>query len=151
MMDRREQLRSAEEATWAELSAEVARLTVPERDRPGFTPDGWSASDVVWHCAHWCLEAAAVLEEKAAGTFREGDHDLDDEATDARNARTLEESRAMSWEQVDAGAHEARRRVRAAWEALPAIDDDSAEWFADETVDHYADHLGQVRPAAPDG
>lgn len=150
-MDRREELRHEEEARWAELSAEIARLSPEERDRPGVMPDGWSAKDLVWHCTAWCTEAAAVLEEKRAGTFREDDHDFDDAATDERNREILEESRAMSWDRIQAGAAEARRRVHEAWMALDEIDDDAAEWFVDETLHHYAGHLEDLRRVAAGG
>lgn len=144
-MGRREELLRDEEERWAELTAEIERLSPEERERPGITPDGSSSKDLVWHCAAWCEELATVLEEMRADTFRQEDHDLDVAATDARNRELFDESRLMSWAEVEAGAIEARRKVHAAWAALPEIDDEAAKWFAEEGPEHYTDHLADLR------
>jgi hypothetical protein len=60
------------------------------------------------------------------------------------NQDIADQSKAMAWAEVEAGAVSARDSVRAAIVALPQVDDVAEKWFADETFEHYDEHAEQI-------
>ena len=61
----------AEDAGWNELHALVDSLTPQEAERPGYYPEGWSASDLLGHIGSWLAAAGTVLERIRTGTYPE--------------------------------------------------------------------------------
>jgi hypothetical protein len=135
-----------ERDAWAEFGGVVDGLTPEQRERPGVNVEGWTVKDVLWHIAHWWTDLAGMLDEMRAGTFTEPPED--DEATDAENARVLEESRRMSFADVERGVVAARDLMLAAWDPLPEIDEPAQRWFVWETIEHYEEHLPGIRALA---
>ena len=102
---------------------------------------------MLWHIAHWWSDLAGMIEEVNAGTpFVEPPED--DEATNAENARVLEESRHMALGDVNSGVADARARLLAAWLELAEVDPALEQWFVWETIEHYEEHLEDVRRVA---
>jgi len=135
-----------ERDAWAELEDVVDGLSPEQRERPGVNVEGWTVKDVLWHITHWWTDLAGMLDEMRAGTFTEPPED--DEATDAENARVLEESRRMSLADVERGVVAARDLMLAAWDRLPEIDEPAERWFVWETIEHYEEHLPGIRAFA---
>ena len=145
-MTDRDELTRREAAAWAELRSAVGALTPEQRAAPSATGEGWSVKDVLWHIAFWWDDLSRMLEElRDRGDFTEGVDD--DAATDAMNAQVFEISRAMSLEDVVAGVGKARERLLAAWGAVPEVTEGAEQWFVWETLEHYEEHLPQVRAA----
>ncbi len=146
-MDRDELLQREADA-WAGLEAAVARVSAERRTVEGVVP-GWSVQDLVWHCAAWADFAGGNLEAMAAGTYEDEDHD--DAYWDAMNADIAAASKAMSWDEVVAGAADARARVRAAIVAVPDLTDEAAADFSGETFEHYDEHAAEIAAFADQG
>ncbi len=141
-MGRRDDLHRLEEEGWRELSDAVVALSPEQRELPGVTPEGWSAKDLLWHIRCWLEELAGVLAEMREGTFLQEAHEVD---TDARNAAFFAQSRAMDLAEVTAAVDDARRRVQDSWDALPEVDEEAETWFSEESIDHYEEHLADLR------
>lgn len=141
-MDEQE-LGARERAAWAAFREAVDAIEPARRETPGVNVEGWTVKDVLWHVAHWWDDLAGTLEAMRAGTYVPPPED--DEATDAENARVLEESGRMSLADVDRGLNEARERMLAAWAALPEVDAAAEQEFVWETIDHYEEHLPGLR------
>ena len=72
---RRDLPREAE--LWGRLHGVVARISPEMAERPGYFREGWTAKDAVAHIGTWMAEGAQVLRQIAAGTYREGELDVD--------------------------------------------------------------------------
>ncbi|GBC86203.1 hypothetical protein HRbin12_00189 [bacterium HR12] len=148
MTDKRT-LTERERDAWAEVRRLVDALPPERLEEPTVTAEGWTVKDVLWHIAHWWTDLARMLDEMREGTFVEPPDD--EEATDAENARVLEESRSMSLADVEQGVDVARARMLAAWDALPEVDETAERWFLWETIEHYEEHLADLRRFAERG
>jgi hypothetical protein len=95
------------------------------------------------------LEAAvaAVPEERLAS--REGWAE-DPGETDDVNEREFHRSRALPWVEVRAQVDEARARLLDVWAQVVENDAEGLGWFVEETIDHYPEHLPQIRALADD-
>jgi hypothetical protein len=142
MMDKDEITRK-EAVGWTELRVQVDRLTPAQRESPEVNADGWAVRDVLWHIAHWWTDLARMLDEMAEGTFTEPVDD--DETTNADNAAVLERSRGMTIGAVEEGLVVARERMLAAWMAQTELTEAAERWFTWETIEHYTEHLDEVR------
>jgi uncharacterized damage-inducible protein DinB len=136
----RNELTAREAEAWASFVSLLESLPADRRETPELD-DGWSVKDVLWHVAYWWDDLAERL---TSGNYEE------DGETDARNARELERSRAMSWLDVSAGLAERRERMLAAWVAEAEPAGDPQEWFESETIEHYDEHGPQLRALATD-
>ena len=134
MTDDRDELLPLEEAAWARFAVLAAAIPEEERDRPVLR-DGWSPTGVLWHVGAWMERAAGKLEEMVAGTWRPEPIDLDE-----RNARLLEESRSVVWDEAWDRLVTARGRIRPAFAELPAVDENARGYFVNDTIEHYAEH-----------
>ncbi|MGZ5301687.1 MAG: hypothetical protein ACXWEJ_07680, partial [Actinomycetota bacterium] len=114
-----------------------------ERARAGVIGD-WSVQDLVWHCARWAEFCGEHLDLMRTGSFTDPFADEPDEHWDRVNRGIADQSKAMVWVDVEAGAVSARDRVRTAIAALPEVDDVAERWFADETIDHYDEHAEHI-------
>jgi len=139
----KETLSTRERDSWAAFRAAVDRLTATQKEHPGMNADGWSVKDVLWHIAHWWTDLAGMLDEMREGAFAEPPED--DEATNAENAKVLEQSARMSLADVEQGVQMARGRMLSAWAALPEVDEPAERWFVWETIEHYEEHLADAQ------
>jgi hypothetical protein len=127
-----------EEDAWRDFNAVIAAVPADRRSAEGVVP-GWSAHDLLWHCAYWTEFTGSVLEKIRAG-------DGDPEGGAQPEEDILAEGRRTTWDQAIARAEAGRGRARA---ALSAFDDDipelAAQWFREDTFEHYDEHAEQVR------
>ena len=149
MTDKAE-LTAREAETWMAFRTEVDAFTREQMELPTANADGWSIKDVLWHIAHWWSDLAGMIEEVNAGKpFVEPPED--EEATTAENARVLEEGRALALDDVIGGVANARARLLAVWLELAQVDEALEQWFVWETIEHYEEHLADVRRVAEAG
>jgi hypothetical protein len=138
-MDREELLEREDEA-WLEFVDTFAAVPPDRRDVEGVVP-GWSAHDLVWHCAYWAGYASDVLERIQRG--EPVPEDREDE--DVWDAEILTAGRGVGWDEVILQAEQNRERARAALSAFGDLPDEAVEWFTDDTFDHYKEHAAQIR------
>jgi uncharacterized damage-inducible protein DinB len=143
-MSDRDALTAAEAEAWAAFEAAIEVVPRDRREEPA-TADGWSVKDVLWHVAYWWGDGAETYRAMREGTFE--DRESTAEETDATNAGVLAEGRAMSLEEVEAGAAEIRDKMLEAWRRAPDRRD-ADENFVSETVEHYEEHLPALRAFA---
>lgn len=129
----------AEAKTWQRLHAVIGRLTPETASIPGYYSEGWTAKDAVAHLGTWMAEGAAVLRQLAAGTYREGELDVD-----AANARFLDAMRDIPFEVVHLQAAAAHSELRRAWMELPEISPASEFWVRKAGPDHLEEHLPRL-------
>jgi uncharacterized damage-inducible protein DinB len=141
--DRHDRLLEREQSAWSRMWAQVQRIPADDRTRNGVVGD-WSVQDMVWHCARWADFCGEYLDVMRAGTFYDPFESEPDEHWDRMNQDIADQSKAMAWADVEAGAVSARDRVRTAIVALPEVDDVAEEWFADETFEHYEEHAEHI-------
>ena len=135
-MDREEML-TREDAAWRELLDALAAMPPDRREVEGVVP-GWSAHDVVWHCAYWANFTGDVLER-----IRGGDPDPDDRADP--EAEILAQGRGLSWEEVVVRAEQGRERARKALKAFDDVPERATTWFVEDTFEHFEEHQAQIR------
>ena len=127
-----------EEEAWRDFAAVIGALPADRRSVEGVVP-GWSAHDLLWHCAYWTEFTGGVLEKIRAG-------DADPEGGAQPEEEILAEGRRASWDRAIARAEAGRERARA---ALSSFDGDvpelAAQWFREDTFEHYDEHAEQVR------
>ena len=145
MSERRDQLTRREAEAWAEFEELTASIDRERREEPGLE-NGWSVKDLLWHVAYWWGDLATQLAEIRGGTYEEIQYTSDQ--TNATNAEVLALSRSMTLADVEAEVVRARERVLAAWAALSEIGHDAAENFSSETIEHYEEHLPDLRAFA---
>ncbi|HEU4355862.1 MAG TPA: maleylpyruvate isomerase N-terminal domain-containing protein [Actinomycetota bacterium] len=139
----KETLSAREAEAWAAFRDAVGEIDPDRRETPGVNVEGWTVKDVLWHVAHWWNDLVGTLDAMRGGTYVEPPDD--DAATNAENSRVLGESRRMTLADVERGLSEARARVLAAWAALPEVDAAAEREFVWETIDHYEEHLPDLR------
>jgi len=137
MSDLRKEHAEREAASWAEL--EQALNAVPRaRWDEGGVLEGWTIKEMLWHVAGWLDKCAGSLESTRDGVSPPAGTG---ETVDERNARFAAEAREMETDAVWEGTVAARERVLRAWESLPEIDRTVVRVLADETYEHYPDHV----------
>jgi len=133
--------RAAEAAGWHALHSLVDSLTPEQAMRPGYFPEGWTVRDVVGHIGAWLAEAGQLLEQMRAGTYVEGELDVD-----AANAHFFELMRDLPLDTVHLQAWSARSRMLAAWAHLPSPPSEAARfWLRKAGAEHYEEHLPRLR------
>lgn len=141
-MGLRDDLCRDEEQGYEELVAAI-RAVPRERLEEPILRDGWSVRDVVWHVACWHAECAHALERVRLGTYEGWEED-----TDALNERFLEEGRRHGLDTARAMLAAARNRMLQELWAFPGDPPGEAvEWFVESGVEHYREHLADVRGA----
>jgi hypothetical protein len=138
---RHEELLRAEELGWRELNQLVASLSDEQLQAPGYTPDGWSVKDMMWHVACWSADCARALDQMRAGTFTGSTIDED---TETVNRRWFAWSRELDLETVRAEWHAARATMVERF-AQDELTPDADEWFDETGPIHYAKHLADLR------
>ena len=124
---------------WHRLHDVVARITPEMATRPGYFEEGWTAKDAVAHLGTWMAEGAQVLRQIAAGTYREGELDVD-----AANARYLDAMRDVSWDTVHLQLASARSQLLRAWHELPELTPAAEFWVHKAGPDHVLEHLPRL-------
>jgi hypothetical protein len=135
-----EELLLREDEAWATLANTFNAVPADRREIEGVVP-GWSAHDLVWHCAYWVAWASDVLERLHRGE----PEPKQPEDEDAWDAEVLGEGRSMSWDAAFGRLEENRARVREALSAFSEAPELAVQWFTDDTFDHYDEHGAQVR------
>ncbi len=147
-MDRRTELADREAEVWAEFEAALRAIPEDRWELEGIVP-GWSVKDLVRHVSGWMEDCVTQLGRMRDGTFEEPDDSPP--VVDARNEGFAQQARGMTVSQVRSGLFSARELVRTQWAALPEIDDPAVEWFVGETIEHYEEHLPDLRRFAGSG
>ncbi len=128
-----------EAEAWSRLHAVIDRITPEMASVPGYFEEGWTAKDAVAHLGTWMAAGASVLRQIAAGTYREGELDVD-----AENARYLEAMRDVPLETVHLQASAAHHELLNAWAELPEMTPAAARWVHKAGPEHYAEHLPRL-------
>ena len=127
-----------EAEAWAEVEAAVTAIAEERLETPALD-GGWSVKDVLWRTAYWWNDFVRA----AADGWSE-----DPSGTDDVNDREFRRSRALPYVEVRAMVDEARERMLEVWSNVAEDDGDGVSWFVEETIDHYTDHLPQIRSLA---
>lgn len=128
-----------EAATWHRLHALIDRLTPDEASVPGYFEEGWTAKDAVAHLGTWMAEGAQQLRQIAAGTYREGELDVD-----AANARFLEAMRDVPLDTVHLQAAAAHSELLGAWAQLREVTRAAQFWVRKAGPEHLEEHLPRL-------
>lgn len=130
----------AEEAeAWQRVHRAMDHVTADIAELPGYFAEGWTAKDVIGHLGAWMARGATALRQIAAGTYREGEIDVDTE-----NARYLETMRGMSLDSIHLQAVSSHAELRRAWAELPEVTPEAAYWVRKAGSEHYAEHLPRL-------
>jgi hypothetical protein len=134
----RDAMLQREEEAWRDFAAVLDAVPADRRDVEGVVP-GWSPHDLLWHCAYWTEFTAGVLEKIRAG-------DAEPEGGSPSEEDILAEGRRATWEQAisraDAGREQARVALGAFDGGIPEL---AAQWFREDTFEHYDEHAEQIR------
>ena len=128
-----------EAEAWSRLHAVIDRITPAIASEPGYFEEGWTAKDAIAHLGTWMARGATMLRQIAAGTYREGEIDVD-----AENERFLEAMRDVPLDTVHLQAAAAHSELLAAWAQLPEVTPAAAYWVRKAGPDHYAEHLPRL-------
>jgi hypothetical protein len=121
---------------WHRVHIVIDLLTPQTASIPGYYVEGWTAKDAVAHLGTWMAEGAAVLRQLAAGTYREGELDID-----AANVRFLAAMRDVPLETVHLQAAAAHSELLRAWSELPEVSPASEFWVQKAGPEHLEEHL----------
>jgi hypothetical protein len=128
-----------EAEAWNRLHRLIDRLTPENAEQPGYFEEGWTAKDAVAHLGTWMARGATMLRQIAAGTYREGEIDVD-----AENARFLEAMRDVPLKTVHLQASAAHGELLSAWAQLPEVTPEAAYWVRKAGPDHLAEHTPRL-------
>jgi hypothetical protein len=128
-----------EEESWQRLHAVLRRLTADIADVPGYFREGWTAKDAVAHLGTWMAEGAQVLRQIAAGTYREGELDID-----AANERFLAAMHDVPLDTVHLQAAAAHTQLLSAWADLPEVTPAADFWGRKAGPEHLEEHLPRL-------
>ena len=128
-----------EAEAWNRLHAVIDRITPQVADEPGYFEEGWTAKDAIAHLGTWMARGATMLRQIAAGTYREGEIDVD-----AENERFLAAMRDIPLATVHLQAAAAHGELLRAWRQLPEITPAAAYWVRKSGPEHYAEHLPRL-------
>ena len=130
---------AGESELWHRLHGVVARITPEMAVRPGYFEEGWTAKDAVAHLGTWMAEGAQVLRQIAAGTYVEGELDVD-----AANERYLKAMHDVPWDTVHLQLASARAQLLRAWHELPELTPAAEFWVRKAGPDHVLEHLPRL-------
>ena len=128
-----------EAASWHRLHELIDRITPEIAEVPGYYEEGWTAKDAVAHLGTWMAEGAQVLRRIAAGTYREGEIDID-----AENERYLAAMRDIPLDTVHLQVASAHAELLRAWAQLPEITPAATDWVRKAGPQHVAEHLPRL-------
>ena len=128
-----------EAASWHRLHGLIDRINPEIADLPGYFEEGWTAKDAVAHIGTWMAEGAQMLRRVAAGTYREGEVDVD-----AQNERFLAAMHDIPLETVHLQVASAHAELLRAWAQLAEITPAAAYWVRKAGPEHVAEHLPRL-------
>ena len=134
-----EQGLSGEAEAWHRLHTVMSRITPEMADVPGYFEEGWTAKDAVAHIGTWMAQGAQMLRRIAAGTYREGEIDVD-----AENERFLAAMRDIQLDTVHLQAAAARAELLRAWAELPEVTPAAEYWARKAGPEHLNEHLPRL-------
>jgi Mycothiol maleylpyruvate isomerase N-terminal domain len=135
-MATKRELVEADDRAWALFLGTVESLSGEQLVEPGyFADEGWSVKDLIAHIAFWMTIAANKLEEMRLGSYRPGDTD-----TEALNKEGFEANKDMPLPIVRAECYSAHTRMLQELDALPEVDREAEEWFAESADVHCGQH-----------
>lgn len=140
-MTTKHELTVKEAESWAAFEELLERVPEERRETPALEA-GWSVKDVLWHMAYWWDDFGRAADR--------GWTDDEDDETDDVNAREQARSRALPYVEVEAELEDARARLLERWADVEEGDEKAFEWFVTETVEHYEEHVPQLRAIAED-
>jgi hypothetical protein len=129
----------AEAGAWQRFHAVMYRITPDIAEVPGYFAEGWTAKDAVAHIGTWMAEGAQMLRRIAAGTYQDGEIDVD-----AENARFLAAMHDIPLDTVHLQAASARAELRRAWAELPEVTPAAEYWLRKAGPEHLAEHLPRL-------
>ena len=139
-----------EREAWRPFEA-LADVSDDRVDIPVDDAHGWTARDLMSHLAFWLEAALAVARELAIGEASPTKERLDrewDERGDAINADVQAAWRAMSIDEVRRRFRTVPGELRGTLTVVPEArwlkNADMLRYFLDETIDHDADHRGDL-------
>ena len=133
-----------EDQAWAALAAQVARLSPDQRRTEGVVP-GWSADDLVWHCARWAEFAVERLAAMSDGPFADPFAAESDEHWEAENQALAARSKVMSSQEIDGGVASIRSRIRETVASFGEQGSEAKSLLVEETSVHYDEHAAEIR------
>jgi hypothetical protein len=128
-----------EAEAWHRIHAVIDRMTPEMAEKAGYFEEGWTGKDAIAHLGTWMARGATMLRQIAAGTYREGEIDVD-----AENARFLEAMRDVPLKTVHLQAAAAHGELLSAWAQLPEVTPPAAYWVRKAGPEHYAEHLPRL-------
>jgi hypothetical protein len=128
-----------EAEAWHRLHAVIDRITPDIADVPGYFEEGWTAKDAIAHLGTWMARGATMLRQIAAGSYREGEIDVD-----AENAKFLEAMHDIPLDTVHLQAAAAHGELLRAWAQLREITPAAAYWVRKAGPEHYAEHMPRL-------
>jgi hypothetical protein len=134
-------LLALEDERWTLLRSLLDAVPSSRTDEPTVNPEGWSASDVVWHLACWNDFVRAQLETIRSGAF---DEDFDWN-TDEQNARFLSTGRSVEFRDAVSALETSRAAVVLAMTALERVPSHAIELFSEPAYRHIDDHVPELR------
>ncbi len=130
---------AGEREAWQRLHAVMRRLTPELASVPGYFEEGWTAKDAVAHLGTWMAQGARNLRQIAAGTYQEGEIDVD-----AENARFLEAMRDVPLDTVHLQAAAAHNELLSAWAQLPEVTEYATYWVRKAGPEHLMEHVPRL-------
>jgi hypothetical protein len=128
-----------EAEAWHRLHAVMYRITPEIAEVPGYFEEGWTAKDAVAHIGTWMAQGAQMLRRITAGTYREGEIDVD-----AENERFLAAMRDIPLDTVHLQAASARAELLRAWAELPEVTPAARFWARKAGPEHVNEHLPRL-------
>jgi hypothetical protein len=130
------ELIEADDLAWARFLGTVESLSDEQLVESGYYPaENWSVKDLVAHIAFWMAVAADKLEEMRLGSYVPGDTD-----STALNAECYEANKDVPLPVVRAECFAAHARMLRELDALPELDREAEEWFAESADVHCGQH-----------
>ena len=130
---------AGEREGWERLHAVIRRLTPELAVEPGYYTEGWTAKDAIAHIGTWMAEGAQMLRRIAAGTYREGEINVD-----AENERFLAAMHDVPYDTVHLQAASARAELLRAWADLPEVTPAAEFWIRKAGPEHLEEHLPRL-------
>ena len=127
------------------LTAALEGLTEEEATRAGLNAQ-WSIKDALSHIAAWEIEAARIIGEIQAGTWKP--QRLSHEAIDEFNRQAVESRRERSFPQVREEFDAAHQEMERIISSLPEEVDESSpayKYIEAVTFKHFAHHGAQIK------
>jgi hypothetical protein len=132
--------------THAELAQALAGLTEEEATRAAGFNAQWSVKDALSHIAAWEVEAARVIKEIQAGTWKP--RRMSEEMIDEFNRQAVESRRERSFPQVREEFDAAHSEMERIISSLPDEVDESSpvyKYIEGTTFRHFAHHGAQIK------